>query len=104
MRAFAWLLLLAGAPAWGAPVALPRSVNVTLPDSSINLPDGPGRDVVLYNCLACHSADFIAQQPLQPASVWEAEVTKMRKIMKAPVSDADAKTIVAYLAAVKGAR
>ena len=104
MRALAWSLLFAAGPAWAGAPALPHSVNVTLPDSSIDLPAGPGRDVALYNCVACHSADFIAVQPRQPPAVWEAEVAKMRKIMKAPVSDADAKSIIAYLVAVKGTR
>jgi mono/diheme cytochrome c family protein len=102
MRALVWPILFATGAAWAAPPALPHSVNVTLPDSDINLPPGPGHDVVVDNCLACHSADFIKVQPRQPPAVWAAEVAKMRKVMQAPVSDADAKTIVAYLTVVKG--
>jgi mono/diheme cytochrome c family protein len=102
MRALVLLLLFAAGPAWAAAPALPRSVDVTLPDGSIDLPQGPGRDVAVNNCVACHSADFIAAQPPQPPAVWAAEVAKMRKVMHAPVNDADAATIVAYLVAVKG--
>jgi mono/diheme cytochrome c family protein len=104
MRVVVLPLLLAAGPAWAEALALPRSVDVTLPDSSVDLPAGPGRDVAVNNCLACHSGDFIAVQPPQPPAVWAAEVAKMRKVMKAPVSDADAATIVAYLVAVKGIR
>ncbi len=94
------LCLLAATPAWAAP-ALPKSMNVTLPDSTVALPDGPGRDAVLINCTACHSTDFLTQQPVQPAAVWAAEVAKMRKFYKAPVAEADVTAIVGYLAARK---
>jgi hypothetical protein len=42
---------------------------------------------------------MVVKQPLFPRSTWAAEVTKMRNVYKAPVSDADAALIVDYLAA-----
>ena len=60
---------------------------------------GPGADAINNNCLACHSADMMLDQPLLPRATWTAEVTKMRNVYKAPVSEADAALIVDYLAA-----
>jgi hypothetical protein len=38
-------------------------------------------------------------QPPLPAATWEAEVTKMRKTLGAPISDASAALIIKYLQA-----
>lgn len=79
-----------------------KSVEVTLPDSDLTLPKGPGLAAVENNCLACHSAAMILNQPTLPKNVWEAEVAKMRNVYKAPVDDKDVADIVGYLTAVKG--
>jgi mono/diheme cytochrome c family protein len=69
----------------------------------ITLKDAPGRDQVLNNCGACHSLDYIEMNsPFMDRGVWEAEVTKMIKVFGAPIDDADAKVIAAYLAANYG--
>jgi mono/diheme cytochrome c family protein len=102
------LLLVAGvalaavaAQAANAPLAL-RSVDVTLPDSDRELPDGPGLAAVQNNCVSCHSAGMILNQPALAKAVWEAEVAKMRNAYKAPINDKDVPDIVGYLAVVKG--
>jgi mono/diheme cytochrome c family protein len=65
----------------------------------LELRDGPGRDKVEANCASCHSLDYIqANSPFMNRQVWDAEVTKMIKAFGAPISDADAKEIVDYLA------
>lgn len=80
-----------------------KSVDVKLPDSSTRaLPNGPGVTVVYDNCLACHSAGMILNQPVMPKAAWEAEVSKMRNVYKAPIDDKDVPAIVDYLTAVKG--
>jgi cytochrome c5 len=79
-----------------------KSVDVTLPGSDRKLPDGPGRAAVQSNCLTCHSAGMIMNQPTMAKAAWEAEVAKMRNIYKAPVSEKDVPDIVTYLTAVKG--
>ena len=48
--------------------------------------------------MLCHSTDYIVRQPPGDAKQWDGVVTKMVKVFGAPVSDADAKTIVDYLA------
>lgn len=81
-----------------------KSVSVTLPQSNRTLPDGPGLSAVENNCLACHSGNMIMAQPVMPRAAWQAEVTKMRNVYKAPVDDKDVPAIVDYLTAVKGAK
>ncbi len=88
-----------GSAAWGAstPAVKPQSIELT--DDAATFPEGPNLKVVTQNCLACHSADMVLDQPLLPRATWAAEVTKMRNVYKAPISDADAALIVDYLAA-----
>ena len=47
---------------------------------------------------------MVMTQPALIRATWETEVHKMVAVYKAPVSDEDAKTIVAYLDSIKGAR
>ncbi len=84
--------LMAAAPAF-------KSVTVELPPDAASFPDGPNVKIVNQNCLACHSADMVLDQPLLPKATWAAEVAKMRNVYKAPITDADAALIVDYLAA-----
>jgi sulfite dehydrogenase (cytochrome) subunit B len=65
----------------------------------LELKEGPGRAKVEANCASCHSLDYIqGNSPFMNRGVWDAEVTKMIKAFGAPISDADAKEIVDYLA------
>jgi len=64
--------------------------------------DGPDADAINNNCLACHSAGMVLNQPKLPRKVWEAEVEKMRAAYKAPVAEEDVKAIVDYLTRIKG--
>ena len=68
-------------------------------EQAIKLKPGPGMDKVEANCQACHSLAYIPMNSpfLNPAR-WDAEVTKMIKVMGAPIDDADAKAIKEYLA------
>jgi hypothetical protein len=84
------------------PLITLKSVTVDIPDSGEMFP-GPGSDAMNNNCLACHSADMVLNQPALPKSVWQAEVTKMIQSYKAPVSEEDVVTIVDYLARMKPA-
>jgi mono/diheme cytochrome c family protein len=93
------IMLLAFAVPGFAAVAF-KSLQLTLPPGTDSYPGGPNVEIVNRNCLACHSADMVLKQPLFPRSTWAAEVTKMRNVYKAPVSDADVALIVDYLAAM----
>ncbi|MEA2833008.1 MAG: sulfite dehydrogenase (cytochrome) subunit [Methylobacteriaceae bacterium] len=74
-------------------------VTYDLPEEVAALKPGPGIEAAQSNCVACHSADYIAMQPPKKGKAfWEAEVTKMIKTYGAPINEADAKVIADYLA------
>jgi cytochrome c553 len=77
-----------------------KSVTVNLPDSDTMF-SGPGSDAANNNCLACHSADMVLNQPALPKAAWEAEVKKMMNAYKAPVAQQDVGAIVDYLSSIK---
>ena len=81
-----------------------KSLKMDLPDSDKMFPDGPGSDTINNNCLACHSADMVLNQPALSKQAWAAEVNKMINNYKAPVAPEDVATIVDYLTSLKGAK
>ncbi len=104
MLLLALLMVAVHAPISGRtePLTTLKSVTVDLPDSGRMFP-GPGSDAINNNCLACHSAGMVLNQPALPKSAWQAEVTKMINIYKAPVSEEDVAAIVDYLSRMKAA-
>jgi cytochrome c5 len=102
---FALALLIAAAdmPLIGyaqSPLTL-KSVSIDLPDRGTMF-SGAGSDVVNNNCLACHSAGMILNQPAMPAAAWQAEAEKMIHVYKAPVDEKDVPSIVEYLVRIRG--
>jgi hypothetical protein len=85
----------------GSPLVL-KSISLELPTSDRTFPDGPGSAAINNNCLVCHSAGMVLNQPAMPEAAWAGEVHKMISVYKAPVSDQDVATIVAYLTRFKG--
>jgi hypothetical protein len=86
-----------------APLEL-KSVKLDLPDSDKMFPDGPGSDAINNNCLACHSADMVLNQPSLSKQAWAAEVNKMINNYRAPIAPEDVGAIVDYLTALKGTK
>jgi cytochrome c5 len=78
-----------------------RSVSVDLPAGDRMLPGGPGADAINNNCLACHSAGMVLNQPALPKAEWQAEVDKMRATYKAPIDTKDVDGIIDYLVSIK---
>ncbi len=74
-----------------------RNTSVTLPQDPMILPEGPGKDDVATNCLACHSASMILTQPRLTRKEWESEVAKMAKAYRAPIDVIAVPHIVDYL-------
>ena len=95
------LPLLAG---HAAPLTALKSLTLDVPTSDATVPPGPGADAVNSNCLACHSADHLMNQPSLPKEAWEEVVQKMITAYKAPISPQDVTAIVDYLASTKGTR
>jgi mono/diheme cytochrome c family protein len=96
------MALPAAADAAQAPFPL-KSETVTLPTSTRSFPGGAAADPVSANCVICHSAGMVLNQPPLSKAAWEAEVRKMINVYKAPIPDADVAPIVAYLMQIKGA-
>lgn len=80
----------------------PKSINLPADNAMAELKPGPNVDIVRANCVACHSTDYIVLQPRGDAKHWEGEVQKMIKVFGAPISEADAKLMVEYLAGAYG--
>src|SRR5437016_7197868 len=108
-RKFLWVVILLSAASMSfvaraaTPIQL-KSVKIDLPDSDRMFPDGPGSDAINNNCLACHSAGMVLNQPSLSKQAWTAEVNKMIDNYKAPVASEDVGAIVEYLTALKGAK
>jgi mono/diheme cytochrome c family protein len=79
-----------------------KSVSVDLPTSDRMFPGGATAEVINNNCLACHSAGMVLNQPALTKAAWDAEVRKMINVYKAPVAPEDVAAIVAYLDSTKG--
>jgi mono/diheme cytochrome c family protein len=77
------------------------SVTVDLPFGDRTFPDGPGADLVNSNCLACHSAGMVLNQPALTKAQWRTEVEKMRTAYKAPIDPKDLDAIVDYVAGLR---
>ncbi len=72
-----------------------QSVNLEFPDSDRTFPGGSAADIVNANCLACHSAGMVLNQPALTQAQWLAEANKMRNDFKAPIDAQDVPAIVA---------
>src|SRR5215469_17042949 len=73
------------------------------PDNAYaQLVPAPGIDIAQTQCQFCHSTDYVVMQPRGDAKQWQAVVTKMVTVFGAPLSEADAKAIVEYLATTYG--
>jgi mono/diheme cytochrome c family protein len=81
-----------------------KSVSVELSPDEEMFANGPGADAINNNCLACHSADMVLNQPALPKAQWQAEVDKMRTAYKAPIDPKDVDAILNYLVSIKGVK
>ena len=67
-------------------------------ESSLDLKDGPGKDIVTTNCSLCHSLDMIQiNSPFLDRKAWEAVVNKMIRVMGSPLPEKDVPEVVDYL-------
>jgi len=77
-----------------AALLLARGASATEP-----LKPGAGNEATVATCSACHTSDYIVMNsPFLTPDAWKAEVTKMRTAFGAPMDDATAAEIAAYLA------
>lgn len=73
-----------------------------LPSESAVLRPGKGRELVLGQCVVCHSADYVSTQPPLARAVWTATVEKMRGKYGAPVPTNTVPALVDYLVSAYG--
>jgi sulfite dehydrogenase (cytochrome) subunit B len=79
--------------------------SITLPTEAPSLKPStlPGYAKAQTHCVACHSAEYMLYQPpTAPRAYWEAMVTRMKVVFKAPIDDADMPEIVDYLVKTYG--
>lgn len=97
------ILLTVAASVASVSLAAPRPVSgppaaYAPPPETAALAPGPGVELATGYCQMCHSVDYITTQPRgMGAAFWEGSVNKMRRVYGAPISDAEARTIVDYL-------
>ena len=69
-------------------------------EGSVQLKDGPGKDLTSGRCVICHSLEYIpSNAPAMDRAAWQKTVQKMRERFGAPISDEEAKSILDYLSA-----
>jgi len=67
-------------------------------EAQLKLKDGPGHDKVMAGCIMCHSVDYVLMNSsFMKKAGWQATVTKMVKVMGAPIDPDDVPMIVDYL-------
>ena len=58
----------------------------------------PDAELVVNNCMSCHSLDYIVTQPRGSGpQFWRDEVTKMLTVYKAPIAPEDADAVAKVL-------
>ena len=95
------VLVLLPHPGQAAAIITLKSLKLDVPTSDTMFPAGPGSDAINNNCIACHSADHVLNQPSLSREAWQEVVNKMITAYKAPVGPDDAKAIVDYLVRTK---
>ena len=81
-------------------MALAGAKSITLPPDTVQLKASPlpGYAKAQQSCVACHSAEYMLYQPPTASrAYWEAMVTRMKVVFKAPIDDADMPEIVDYM-------
>jgi mono/diheme cytochrome c family protein len=77
---------------------LPAMPAIAADETGIVLSPGAGLDKVQAGCAICHSLDYIQMNSwFQDRAGWEKTVTKMVKVMGAPLTPEDVAVVVGYL-------
>jgi cytochrome c553 len=74
-----------------------HSVRTNSPRSNSIFPGGRGADAINNDCLICHSAGMVLDQPTLSRAAWQGIVDQMRNDFKAPFAAEDTHAIVDYL-------
>ncbi len=103
MRRLAGLLGLLSVLGPAAVLAASRPYALPPDRAPVSFPPGAGADVTAATCGACHSLDYLTNQPRgKGAQFWKDSVAKMINVYGAPIGKEDAEAISAYLGAIYG--
>jgi hypothetical protein len=75
---------------------------IVMPHDEPLFPPGPGREDLVTACVVCHSPRYITMQPPFSRTAWLAEVTKMKNVYGAHISDEQVGKITDYLVFIDG--
>src|SRR5437899_11814356 len=81
-----------------------KSVKADLPESHRMFPAGPGSDAINNNCLACHSAGMVLNQPVLSKQSWTGAVNKLINNYKAPIAAEAVGTVAEDLTTLQGTK
>lgn len=95
IKKVAFITLLAAVSAFGQ---VKKGENIEVPYIPYEIKMGDGFAEVQANCLTCHSFGYMINQGRQSREFWYKKTMKMITHFKAPISDADVKTITDYFA------
>ena len=93
---------------WAASSSPGAPPDIVWHDKAFNIPtrgemfQGPDAELLNQDCVICHSAMFVKEQPALPAATWRAEVLKMKNVFGAPVDEKDVSALVKALVAQHG--
>jgi cytochrome c553 len=79
-----------------------KVVKFDQPTSDRSFASGPGSDAINDNCLICHSAGMVLNQPIASKAEWRGVVEQMRTAFKAPIDPKDVDAIADYLFSIRG--
>ena len=83
--------------------AAPKQITVPVETAELPKSNLAGYNLATQKCIICHSVDYIRYQPPgMNQAQWTAEVAKMKHSYGAWLSEAEIKSIGAYLAVVYG--
>ena len=99
MKLLTWMALFSLA---ASPAGFADTVKIELPVEKSEFKPGRQKDLVMANCVLCHSWDYVTIQPALPRATWKAIVTKMRGTFGAPLAESQIDEIVDYLAHAYG--
>jgi len=78
-------------------------VRIELPPETASFRPAPGVELVIAQCVQCHSAEYITSQPPLGREAWRASIQKMRGKYGATVSPDSEAALVEYLVGTYGA-
>jgi mono/diheme cytochrome c family protein len=97
------LSLLAGSLVFFAFSACAEPLKIVLPPETSAFRVVPGAEIVMAQCLQCHSAEYITTQPPLGRNAWKASIEKMRSKYGAVVAPETELVLLEYLVGAYGA-